>query len=113
MDDARHNFAGEKAERKFKHLLLSWSDDYKLSSKEIYADSGEDEELELELIPIEYSRADKSGTNQEYWAAWKVARTDIKAHKCGEVDIIRKMGKAAALLAAAANTASSETGMKI
>ena len=99
MDDARHDYFADPKSRKFKHIVLEFPNDFVLSAKEIYSEAGDDDELELEIIPYEYDRPDENGRNQEAWAAWKVARTNIKAHKRGKVDSMKKKSKAAELWA--------------
>ncbi len=69
-----------------------------LSSKEIYDEAGEDEKLELEIIPIVYSHPMIKGSGTQHWAAWKVVRTDLKVHKRGKIEVKSKKSKAAALL---------------
>jgi hypothetical protein len=55
MDDACHEFEENKASCCWKHLLLEFPAGHMISGKDIYEDAGDDEELELELIPILYS----------------------------------------------------------
>ena len=100
MDDARHEFFANKEARRFKQILLSFPKGYVLSSKEIYDDSGEDQELELEILPIKYSNPgnENKEMHSEHWAGFKVTRIEIKAHKRGKVEAPQKKSKAAALL---------------
>jgi hypothetical protein len=99
MDDARHEFYAKKETRMFKQILLTFPKDHVLSAKEIYSDSGEDMELELEIIPVSYTKgSSQSEKNSEHWAGFKVARVDVKAHKRGKVESKKKQSKAAALL---------------
>jgi hypothetical protein len=98
IDDARHNFSQDKAAREWKYLVLDFPTDHHLSSKEIYDEAGEDEELELEIIPIVYSHPVIEGSGTQHWAAWKVVRTDLKVHKRGKIEVKSKKSKAAALL---------------
>jgi hypothetical protein len=102
MDDARHDFFANKEARRFKQILLNFPTGYVLSAKEIYADAGEDQELQLEILPIKYySNPGNNETNSEHWAGFKVARIDVKARKRGKVETPQKQSKAAALLFAA------------
>jgi hypothetical protein len=103
MDNARHEFFAHKVARRFKQILLTFPKGYVLSAKEIYEDSGEDQELELEILPI------KASQNAEHWAGFKVARMDVKAHKRGKVEPTQKKSKAAALLAAAMGSSGMQT----
>jgi hypothetical protein len=106
MDDVRHEFFANRVARRFKQILLTFPKGYVLSSKEIYDESGEDQELELEILPI------KLTNNSEHWAGFKVARMDVKAHKRGKVEPTQKKSKAAALLAAvAAGSSGMQTGV--
>ncbi len=106
MDDVRHEFFANRVARRFKQILLTFPKGYVLSSKEIYDESGEDQELELEILPI------KLTNNSEHWTGFKVARMDVKAHKRGKVEPTQKKSKAAALLAAvAAGSSGMQTGV--
>lgn len=98
LDDARHSYEQNKAAREWKYLVLDFPTNHMLSSKVIYEDAEEDEELELEIIPIQYSHSDIKGQGSEHWAAWKVARTDLKIHKRGKIEEKSKQSKAALLL---------------
>ena len=55
MDNARHAYEDNKASRRWKHLLLEFPSPHELSSKLIYDEAGDDEELALELVPFHYS----------------------------------------------------------
>jgi hypothetical protein len=98
MDDARHAYFEKKAAREWKYLILDFPQEHELSSKNIYKDAGEDEELKLEMVPIVYSHPQMAGTNSQHWAAWKVARTDLKVHKRGKVEAKESKSKGFALL---------------
>jgi hypothetical protein len=100
MDNARHWFEENKASRKCKHLLLEFPSGHALGGKEIYEEATDDEELEIELIPVVYShRKIPNSTNTLHYAAWKVYRTDIRPTKQGKVDHKENKSKGAALLA--------------
>jgi hypothetical protein len=99
LDDARHSFEQDKAGREWKYLVLDFPTNHELSSKVVYKEAGDDEELELEIIPIQYSHPNITGLGSEHWAAWKVVRTDLKVHKRGKLEVKSKQSKAAALLA--------------
>jgi len=95
MDDARHRFAEDekKGASNTKDLLLTFPSDYILSSKEIYEDAGENNDVELKIV------SDATNpSNAEYWAVFTVARLDVKAEKRGRVEKAEKKSKAAALL---------------
>ena len=71
---------------KLKHYILQFPDGCELSSKEIYENSGENEDLNLELHTVNY----EVQRNEEdifdmtrHFAAFKVVRGDLKAMKKG------------------------------
>jgi hypothetical protein len=93
MDNAIHDFAANKQKRKFKYILLVFKNegdkrDLVLSSKEIYKDSGEDEELEPQMM------LGDSDMNEEGWGLFQVARLDMKPEKRGRLQT-SKTSKAA------------------
>jgi hypothetical protein len=100
LDDARIIFNREKAAREWKYLVLDFPKDHHLSSKEIYKEAGEDEELQLEIIPNVYSHPEIVGLGTQHWAAWKVICTDLKVQKRGKIEEKTKKRKGAALLGA-------------
>ena len=91
MDNAIHDYAANKQKRKFKYILLVFKNkegekrDLVLSSKEIYAGSGEDEELEPQMMKL----------NEKGWGLFQVARLDMKPEKRGRLHITQKKSKAA------------------
>ena len=66
--------------------------------KEIYSEAGDDEDLELELIPIQYTRSKVTGDNCIHYAVWQVARADVQVSKRGKVERKENKSKAAAVL---------------
>jgi hypothetical protein len=99
IDDACHDSSQDKAAREWKYLVLDFpTDHHLLSSKEIYDEAGEEEELELEIISIVYSYPVIEGSGTQHWAAWKVVRTNLKVHKRGKIKVKSKKSKAAELL---------------
>jgi hypothetical protein len=98
MDNARHSFEEHKETRRWKHLLLEFAHGQVLSGKEIYSEAGDDEDLELELIPVHYTHSKATGDNSIHYAAWQVARTDVQVSKRGKVERKETKSKAAALL---------------
>jgi hypothetical protein len=90
MDNAIHDYASNKQKRKFKYILLVFKNkgekrDLDLSSKEIYSDSGEDEELEPQMMKL----------NEEGWELFQVAGLDMKPEKRGRLQVTQKKSKAA------------------
>ena len=85
--------------RKWKHLYLRFGGGIELSSKVINSDAGEDEKLKLELVPITISHPKLHGKSYtSMYAAWKVARTDMKANKKGKLEKQEDKSDAAMLL---------------
>jgi hypothetical protein len=101
MDDARHAHEKNKATRRcWNHLLLEFPAGHELSSKLIYEDAGDDEELEFEIVPFHCSHAPAPTVfNTHHCAAWMVARSDVRASKRGKVEHKENKSKAASLLA--------------
>jgi len=103
IDGSLNDYANEAADikegRKWKHLLLEFPSDIELAAKPIHANAGDDEKLELDLIPIEVTHPKhKSLRYTSMYAAWKVARTDVKARKKGKVEKNDDISDAARLL---------------
>jgi hypothetical protein len=100
MDNAIHDYAANKQKRKFKYILLVFKNtagekrDLVLSSKEIYADSGEDQELEVQMMKSTYEGTD-GGTCEEGWGLFQIARLDVKPEKRGKLSMKQKKSKAA------------------
>jgi len=114
IDDSQHDCAAQpsdkKEARKWKHLFLKFSDEAELSAKSIHSNAGEDENLELELVPVAVEHPKLKGVSYTtMYAAWKVARTDIKARKKGKVEKKDDKSDAARLL----EMISGVSGMKI
>jgi hypothetical protein len=61
-----------------------------LSSKAINQNARENEELKLEFLECAYTHASLAGTTSQHWVGWKVARTDLKVHKQGKLDISKE-----------------------
>lgn len=98
MDDARHSFEDNKESRRWKHLLLEFPSDQTLSAKEIYVDAGEDEELELEIVPVTFIDDIDGKEKRVDFAGFTVARTDVRPLKKGKVEHKTNISKGAALL---------------
>jgi hypothetical protein len=108
MDDARHSYEEDKESRRWKHILLDFPSDHILSSKEIYDEAGDDEDLLLEMIPVCYTHP-TLGTvkNTVHYAAFKVARADVRAVKRGKIEHKNK-SKGASLLESLLNGGKTE-----
>jgi len=98
LDNVRHYFLEGKARREFKYILLNFPSHFELSSSEIYSDAGASESLEFETIGITFRHKRLKEGQTQYWASWKVARTDIRPNKAGKPDV-QTQSKAAAALA--------------
>jgi hypothetical protein len=86
MDDARHSYEKNKASRRWNHLLLEFPTGHELSSQVIYDDAGEDEELELEIVPFRYCHSTNTDQfNSMHYAAWNVARSDVRTRARGRL----------------------------
>jgi len=88
----------KKEARKWKHLFLKFKSGVELSAKSINTQAGEDEKLNLKLIPVVVSHNKLSTTCTTMHAAWKVARVDVKANKKGKVEKKDDKSDAARLL---------------
>jgi hypothetical protein len=112
VDNGRISYQQNASRRQANHLLLDFPSGHVLSSSEVYAEAGEDEELAMEIIGVTYHHPKmgviegKTGTievtNTSYYAAWLVARTDIKPNKKGSFEGEKKkqkMSKGAAMAA--------------
>ena len=85
MDHARHQFKNNKQTWRAKYLLYNFPQGHKLSSSEIYEKSGDDEKLEMILIPITEEHAKLNHSNRNHWVGFTVARIDIDSNKKGRV----------------------------
>ena len=92
--------ADVKEARKWKHLYLKFPKGVELSAKSINMDAGDDENLKLELVPITVAHPSLPGiSHTALYAAWKVARADVKARKKGKLEQKNDKSDAALLLA--------------
>ena len=97
LDNARHYFVGEKSSREFKYILLNFPHGHELSASEIYADAGGEEDMEIEILKIKFKHSSSTEEITQYYAAWKVARLDIRPDKRGKPDMPAKSKAAMAL----------------
>lgn len=110
MDDARHDFESGKDRRQWKYLLLQFPPGHTLSSKMIFEDAGDDEELDFDLVTVTYTHPKVPNySNMEHWMHFTVARTDLRTTKRGRVEKPAKQSRMAAKLQAAQQAAQ---GMK-
>ena len=113
MDNARHQFENHKVLRQWKYLLLQFSLGYVLSSKAVYEDAGDNEDLDYDIMDVTYTHPQAAGATTELWMHFKVARTDLQVSKRGKVEKKEKKSKMAAKLEAKARQArAAAAGMK-
>jgi hypothetical protein len=113
MDNARHEFENNKVLREWKYFLLQFPPGHVLSSKAVYDEAGDNEELDYDIVDVTYTHAKVTGINTEHWMHFKVARTDLRVSKRGKVEKKEKKSKMAAKLEAKARKAKeAEAGMK-
>ena len=93
----QHNYAEKKPlASKFKENIIEFPNGQVLSAKVLDPNAGENEEIEMELIEVEYDRNDGSDlTNSETWGYWIVAHTDKELVKKGKVQAKEKKSKLA------------------
>ena len=103
-----------------KHLLLEFPYGHEFTSKEIYEDAGDEEELDFVLLPLDGYHEDQEGqqtqdengepiTYPSEKMGFVVGRIDTKTNKRGKVEQKPKMSKAAARMAAARMNAAGTT----
>lgn len=104
IDNKRHA-AKDKAGglNKWKHYVLEFPDDHELSSKVLYEEAGEFDELPLARVNVPedsltVGTRGNSLTGKHCYAVWKVARVDVKEKKKGRYDSNAAKTKNAALL---------------
>jgi hypothetical protein len=98
IDDGRINFEDRRSHCEMNHILLKFPYDHHLSASDIYANAGEDEELEMKIFPVEYKHEKMRGTNIAHFASFTVARTDTKPYKKGKMEQKQAKSKGAQLL---------------
>ena len=100
LDNARHCYVQSKARREFKYILLNFPTYFELSASEIHSDAGANESLEIETIRVKFKHPSPALNGEEttqFWAAWKIARVDIKPDKKGKTDVPGQSKACAAL----------------
>jgi hypothetical protein len=102
MDNARHEFENNKVLREWKYFLLQFPPGHVLSSKAIYDDAGDNEELDYDIVDVTYKHHKCVGENTEHWVHFQVARPDLRVSKRGKVEKKEKKSKMAAKLEAKA-----------
>jgi len=105
MDNAAEEFIrdtnatkGRNRNRQWKKLILNFPNGHVLSSKALYSEAGDDEELETEFVSVPVNQRDM-GIGDITYACWKVARTDTKSRKKGRTEAKVHQSKNAAMLA--------------
>ena len=82
------------------YYLLEFPPGVTISSSMIFADAGDEEEIEYDLVEFEYKEGRQMTDTKELWIHAKVARTDVRASKRGKIASDKKKSRAAAKLAA-------------
>jgi hypothetical protein len=100
MDNARHDYENNKETRQWKYLLLQFPPGQTLSSKLIFADAGDDEELDYGIVDIETRDNVTEPSRVERWVHFIVARSDLRVAKRGKVTKADKMSRMTAKLLA-------------
>ena len=85
FENAKNYYEDNKTTREFKHILLTFPYEERLSSSEIFAKAGEDEWLKLEMYTIEWEHEEDPGKKHtDYYAGFNVARVDTAPYKKGK-----------------------------
>lgn len=92
MDDACFHL------KKTRHLTDGNTGGHDLSAKVIYEDAGDDEELKLELIPLDYGYTGVP-SNSINTIHWKVARSNLRVSRRKKAEHRENKSKAVFLLA--------------
>lgn len=84
MDHACHTFEENKASHHWKHLFLELPTGHAvMSGKDIYEESGDDEEHKLDIIPIVYSHATLgSSINTVHYADQSLEGWEKRLEQC-------------------------------
>jgi hypothetical protein len=106
IENALHNYNNDKENRQWKYILLQFPAGHTLSSKLVFADAGEDKDLDYQLYKVDTTPANYMGQEKciEHWVYFTVARSDVAPNKRGKVTKKEKLSKMAAKLAAARKT---------
>ena len=105
VDNAVHGFNENRQARFYRHLLLEFPHGHDFTSKDIYEDAGDDEELDFILMPLDgYHETDGEQTTDDNGEpmtfpseqiGFLVARRDMETRKKGKVKQEPKLSKAA------------------
>jgi hypothetical protein len=99
IDHGRIEYEQDIAQRQMKHILLQFPYGHVLSASEIYERAGDDEELELSMVPVKVRHAQMGNEIvSKTYAAFTVARTDTAPYKKGRLEARDTESKGAQLL---------------
>jgi hypothetical protein len=96
VDHSRHEFVNNKDNREWQYLLLQFPAGHVLSSKVIFEDAGDSEELDYDLVDVAIKHKDLAAGQTKHWVHFQVARTDLRVSKRGKVEHKEKKSKMAA-----------------
>jgi hypothetical protein len=102
LKHARKKFEKERNDRFYKHILLEFGPEVKLSASAINVDAGPKEALYWEFYPVRYTVNNSLGraaTNSEHWVGFEVARTDLNPVLTGDINTAPTQSKAAGKVA--------------
>ena len=101
IHNARQHYRDQVKEgntkRMWKTYLLRFPAGHKLSSKEIYSEAGEDQDLEVDFVKVYLS---KKKSSFRYYACWSVVNKEKKKFARGAIDDEQQMSRNAAKLEA-------------
>ncbi|CAB9524192.1 unknown protein [Seminavis robusta] len=83
IDDVHDKFANDEENRFFCTYHMQF-EGYKLSSKAVYPDAGEDELVGMDVIKVEWVHAKSKSNGTDFFARWIVVRTDKDSRKKGK-----------------------------
>ena len=99
MDDGHHYYEENKESRMWQYYFIEFPPGVTLSSKAIFAEAGDDEELDYEIVRLEIEDSAKYNYKiTEHWLHFTVARTDTRVAKRGKVTKKTKKSKGASKL---------------
>ncbi|CAB9510991.1 unknown protein [Seminavis robusta] len=97
IQNARHEHYDSDTPREWVTFHLHFPSKHQLSSKEVFADAGEAQNLECDFLKVPIN---KKKTQFKKYAMWRVARLDVRGYKRGKIETEKAMSKNAQKLAA-------------
>jgi hypothetical protein len=74
----------EREKRQFRHLILQFPSDHKLSAELVNKKAGKENRLKLKMFEVT-SKYEKLGNVSDLFACWKIAREDVEGKETGDV----------------------------